>query len=124
MTERNEVQVLEGVVRGEIKIRDAAELLGYTARTAYRRVKRYREKGQSGLAHGLVGRPSNRSKDPDVKDRAISLFGSLGGGKSLNSFVSILKEEGVDICRETLRLWLIDAGMWKEGRVAAAETQN
>ena len=111
-----EAEVLHRVVIGDIKLSEAAGLLGYTTRTAYRRIKRFRDKGAVGLSHGLIGRRSNRAKEETMRDRAIALFNEVGKNTSLTAFVAMLEDEGIDICRESLRRWLLEAGMWQAGR--------
>lgn len=117
MKNRGEAEILHRVVIGELKIVEAARILGYTTRTAYRRVKRFRAGGEERLVHGLIGRPSNRAKDEEIRDRTIVLFREMGKTVSLAKFVVQLREvEGIDICRESLRRWLLDAGLWVAGR--------
>lgn len=121
MKNPGEAEVLHRVIIGELGIGEAAGLLGYTARTAYRRVKRFRAKGEPGLVHGLVGRRSNRAKDEDIRNRAIALFRDGGANTSLAKFVARLhKEEGIVLCRESLRRWLLDAGLWVAGQRTTA----
>ena len=117
MEARREAEVLEQVVKGEMNLKEAAQALGYSMRTAFRHIKRYRRAGETGLVHGLSGRPSNRSKPKEIRERAVSLFGQKGEGVSISSFVQILRdEEGIKVSRESMRQWLIDAGLWEACR--------
>lgn len=119
MKNPGEAAVLQRVIIGEIGVAEASALLGYTVRTVYRRVKRLRDRGEGGLVHGLTGRPSNRAKDPDVRRRTISLFRALGEEQSLAKFRAVLeREEGISICRESLRRWLLSEGFWEPNRRA------
>ena len=51
--------VLARVGSGELKLVDAAVLMGMSYRQSKRLVKRYREEGTQGLKHGSAGRDSN-----------------------------------------------------------------
>ena len=53
--------VLARVESGELKLVDAAVLMGMSYRQSKRLAKRYREGGTQGLKHGSAGRESNRS---------------------------------------------------------------
>jgi transposase len=119
MKNRGETEILHRVIIGELKLVEAAAILGYTARTVCRRAKRFRAGGEQGLVHGLIGRRSNRAKDEDIRNRAISLFREIGANTTLAQVVAVLREDGVDICRESLRRWLLESGLWTPGKKRA-----
>jgi transposase len=68
--ERDRIEVLSRVKRGELSLRQAGELLHLSYRQAKRVYRRYRREGHKGLLHGLRGRESNRKVD-EKKRRAI-----------------------------------------------------
>src|SRR5438128_6174396 len=54
--------VLERVKSGELKLVNAAVMMGLSYRQTKRLAKRYREVGAKGLKHASAGRESNRRK--------------------------------------------------------------
>ena len=60
--ELRRVETLARVSSKDLKLIDAAEMLGVSNRQAKRLWKRYREQGAEGLKHGNAGRESNRAK--------------------------------------------------------------
>jgi transposase len=50
------------VKSGELKLVNAAEMMGTSYRQSKRLAKRYREAGIQGLQHGSAGRESNLSR--------------------------------------------------------------
>ena len=111
------VQVLSRVKEKLISVRRAAELLGVSHRQAKRLWKRYREGGERGVIHRGRGVQSNNHIDPKVKQRILERYSKVyeGFGPTLAS--EKLAEEGFQpISRETLRLWLLEAGLWRRHR--------
>jgi len=60
--ELRRVEVLARVKSKELKVVDAANLVGVSYRQAKRLWKRYREEGAKGLKHRSAGRASARAK--------------------------------------------------------------
>src|ERR1051326_3432863 len=53
--ERERLKVLARVKRGELNLKEAAELLSISYRQCRRLHKRHQESGDRGLVHGIVG---------------------------------------------------------------------
>jgi len=94
--------------------REGASLLGISERHYRRLLKRYREKGIEGLISKKRGKPSNRRCPEKVKQKTLELlkgkykdFGPTFASQKLE------KEEQIKLSRETLRLWMIEEGLWK-----------
>lgn len=109
---------LRRLERGELRIEDAAALLGVCRRQVYRLLDRYQAKGPDGLVSWKRGRPSNRAFKAELRDQVISLvrdhyhdFGPTLAAEYLADRHQIV------ISHETLRKWMIQAGLWKD-RVA------
>lgn len=114
MVSMSEISVLQQVINRELSGSEAAEALGTSTRTIWRKVARYKERGAEGLIHGLTGRPSNRSKPSHVRRQVVEIYQQDGGDLKLHEFTRLLAEgRGIVVCRETVRQWLMDAGMWK-----------
>jgi transposase len=112
MNVQEKMQVLEEVREGKLSRKEAAAALGCTLRTVYRSLQRVREQGAQGLVHGLTGRRSNRAKPSQLKDEVLALYEERYRGAAISAFTrDLLEGRGVALSRETVRRWLIDAGM-------------
>jgi len=114
--ERDRLRVM-GMVKGiKITLVKAAELLELSYRQCKRIYKRYREEGDAGLVNRSRGRTSNRQKDSAIKEAVIERCRTRyeGFGPTLAS--EKLKDEGYTIDHDTLRLWLLKAGIWVKRR--------
>jgi len=65
--------VMERVKSGELKLVNAAVMMGLSYRQTKRLAKRYREVGAKGLKHGSAGRESNRRKPRKFRERVLRL---------------------------------------------------
>ncbi len=109
-----QVQVLRRVERGELTHKEAAGLLECSTRTVRRRLARYRERGADGLVHGLTGRRSNRAKPETLKEEIVALYQERHPGVPISRFVrDVLSGRQIELSRETVRRWLIEAGLWE-----------
>ena len=103
--------------RGELTLKKASELLGLSYRQAKRSFRRYGEEGDKGLVHRLRGRPSNRRADVRQKRRILSLYEKKYADYGPTLAVECMSEEaGVAVPIETLRQWLLAAGLWRKCR--------
>lgn len=121
--ELSRAAVCARVVAGEFRLGEAAVRLGLSYRHTKRVVRRYRRRGAAGLVHGSVGRSSNRSRPLlGVHDRALDLIRTHYGGPPDERFGPTLaaehlsSEHGLVVCGETLRLWMLEAGLWSRSR--------
>ena len=73
--ERKRLAVLAQVMRGELKLVTAGEVMGVTYRQAKRVWRRYRIEGDAGLVHRSRGRPSPRRKSPEIRRRVLARYG-------------------------------------------------
>ena len=65
--------ILARVKGGELKLVNAAVMMGMSYRQTKRLAKRYREGGAKGLQHGSAGRESNRRKSKKFRERVMRL---------------------------------------------------
>ncbi len=114
-------EVLSRVKRGELKLTEAAELLEVSYRHAKRLKKRYRAGGAKALVHGNVGRASNRA-DQKRRQQVLELVRENYAGEGHERFGPTLASEhlaadhGLEVPRETLRRWMLAAGLWSRRR--------
>jgi len=112
------MQVLSRVKDRLITVGRAGELLGVSHRQAKRLWKRYREGGEGAVIHGGRGARSNNCIDAEVKRQVLDRYREVyeGFGPTL-AVEKLVEEDGFQaISRETLRLWLIEAGLWQRHR--------
>ena len=105
------------VKAGELRVKDAAELMRISYRQAKRLWKRYRNGGTASLKHGSAGRASNprfpekqRNKILRKVEEKYSGFGPTLAAEHLAS------EDQLQAHPETLRRWMLEAGLWKRAR--------
>jgi transposase len=125
------VEVCVRVVSGEFCVAEAAMRLGLSYRHMKRLLRRYRERGATGLMHQSVGRSSNRSRPlVEIRVRALDLIREHYGGPPEERFGPTLaaehleSEHGLKVCSETLRLWMLEAGLWSLSRGGASLTAS
>jgi transposase len=115
--ERRRLDVLSKVAKGGINLSKASELLGVSYRQILRIWHRYESSGSEGLKHGLRDRSSNRQIDSDRKSRILELYVAKYGDFGPTLAVEYLqRDDGEDLDEETLRRWLISAGLWRARR--------
>ena len=121
-TELRRAGVLARVAAGGLKLGSAATLMDVSYRQAKRLYRRYRVEGAKGLKHRSAGRPSNRATEPRQRDRALALIREKYSGRVDERFGPTLaaehlaSEDGVTVDHETLRRWMVAAGLWSRAR--------
>jgi transposase len=115
--ERHRLEVFCRVRRGEITLVKASEFLGLSYRQAKRCCGRYREEGAKGLIHRLRGQPSNRQRNARQKQRILSLYERKYADYGPTLAAECMAEDDrVSVPVETLRQWLLSAGLWRKKR--------
>ena len=111
------LEILSKVRKGGINLAKAAELLGVSYRQVLRIWQRFGAAGSLGLKHGLRDRPSNRQIEPGRRERVLELYQAKYGdfGPTL-ALEYLRKVDGEDVSKETLRGWLMAAGLWRPRR--------
>ncbi len=101
--------VLERVKSGELKLGNAAVMMGLSYRQSKRLAKRYREEGAQGLKHGSAGQESNRKKPRKFRERVLRLVGKKYSGEEGERFGPTLaaehlaSDDHVEVNAQTLR---------------------
>src|SRR6201982_1051730 len=114
--------VLERVKSGELKLVNAAVMMGLSYRQSKRLAKRYREEGAKGLKHGSAGRESNRRKPKKFRERVLRLGGKKYSGEEGERFGPTLaaehlaSDDDVEVNAQTLRRWMLAEGLWSRAR--------
>ncbi len=115
--ERKRLEVFGRVRRGEITLVKAAELVGVSYRQVKRAYARFRDEGDRGLVHRLRGRASNRGSDSTRRERVLELYRQRYAdfGPTLAAEY-LAREHQIVLGVETLRQWLMSAGLWQAKR--------
>jgi transposase len=120
--ELRKVEVLARVRSKQLRIVDASKLLRVCYRQAKRLWRRYRDEGAAGLKHRSAGRPSNHAHDSKFRNKILRLVREKYGGSVGKRFGPTLaaehldSEDGLKVNAETLRQWMLAAGLWSRER--------
>jgi hypothetical protein len=117
MMTRDEIQryqIIRKVLDREINQQEASDFLKISDRQIRRVVKRVRGEGESGVVHRLRGRRGNRGIKGSLKQKILKAYRTCyeGFGPTLAS-EKLLERDGLKVCDETLRLWLIKEALWQ-----------
>jgi transposase len=109
--------ILARVKSGELRVKDAAELMRVSYRQAKRLWKRFQSGGSASLQHGNVGRVSNRQRAEKERKKILRKVEEkyVGFGPTLAA-EHLVSEDQLPIHPETLRRWMLEAGLWKRAR--------
>lgn len=115
--EIDQISIFENLKERKIKQKVASKFLNLGLRQIQRKLKNYRQSGARGLIHGNRGKPSNRQLDPTLIVKALDLIENHYPDFA-PTFASEKLEEihGLVINRETLRIKMIEAGLWLSKR--------
>jgi hypothetical protein len=115
--ELRRLQIIEKANEKQITQKEAGEILGLGVRQIQRLATKVRQQGATGIIHGLRGRRSVRRIPARVIQKVLRIYRKtyVGFGPVLAS-EKLEERDGIRINRETLRQWLLEAGLWEKGR--------
>ena len=110
--DRDRLKVLHEVKGEHLTQRAAAQQLGISDRWVRELLGRVKQEGDRGVVHRLRGRVSNRRLPEKVRRKALELVQARYGdfGPTL-AREYLAKQHEVEVSKETLRKWLIGAGL-------------
>jgi hypothetical protein len=122
--ELKRIHVIHKVMEGELRQVEAAEILKLSERQIGRIVKRIKEEGDKGIQHRSRGIESSRRLPKKLKDRVVRLYLQKyqGFGPTFTS-EKLYELDAIELSKETVRKWLIEAGQWQRGRKARTHRQ-
>jgi hypothetical protein len=107
------IEVLSEVMSGRRTLAAAAGVMAATPRHARLLLLRLQAGGGTALAHKTRGRPSNNKIAVGVRDYVLALvqeryadFGPMLAAEML------AQHHGLTVSRESLRQWMVEAGLW------------
>lgn len=115
--EFSRLEVLLRVQAGRLRVADACELIGLHRRQVFRLLRALKQHGAASLVSKRRGKPSNHRLPSEVRALALSIvreryadFGPTLAAEKL------AEHHGCRVSRETLRGWMIAAGLWQDRR--------
>ena len=123
--ERDKLHWLRQAKDKKITQKKAAENMKVEERWVRILLKRFKRRGDGVVVHGLRGRKSNRKIAEKTQRRAIALVQReyADFGPTLASEYLADKHD-ITVSKETLRKWMIAAGLWKAGRAKMVEVHG
>src|SRR6202163_1902912 len=122
--------VLARVESGELKLVNAAVIMGLSYRQTKRLGRRYRVEGAAGLKHRSAGRDSNRKKPKKFRERILRLVGKKYSGEEGVRFGPTLaaehlfSDDHLEVNAQTLRRWMLEEGLWSPSRKRRAHRKR
>jgi len=97
--------------------REAAERMGVSERWVRKLLRRMKRQGDAVVVHGLRGRASNRKLAAKTQKQAMVILREPDWHDFGPTFAAeqLAKLHQIHVGKETLRGWMIEAGMWQPG---------
>src|SRR5216683_5601230 len=113
--ERDWLEWLKRTRDGVITQRYAAEQMGVTDRWVRKLLAQMKNKGDGIVVHGLRGRPSNRKIAEALQRQALKILQQPEWHDFGPTFASeqLAKRHQIEVSKETVRAWMVAAGLWK-----------
>src|SRR6202795_560248 len=115
--ERDWLDWLKRARDGKMTQRETAERMGVSERWVRKLLRRMQQQGDAVVVHGLRGRASNRKLPAKTQKQALVILGEPDWHDFGPTFAAeqLAKLHQIEVGKETLRGWMIEAGMWKAG---------
>jgi hypothetical protein len=111
--ELERLDVVRRVVEGQLTQAKAGEFIGLLERQVRRLCAAFEERGPAALVSGKRGQPSNRRLPDELRLDAIEIvrqrYADFGPTLACEK---LLELHDLEVSKETLRSWLIGAGVW------------
>src|ERR1039457_3380347 len=113
--ERDWLEWLKRAQDGVITQRQAAEKMGVSDRWVRKLLVRMKVEGDGVVVHGLRGRASNRRIGEQTKAEAVGFLREPEWYDLGSTFASqqLAKRHSIEVSKETVRCWMVEAGLWK-----------
>jgi transposase len=106
------IEVLTEVLAGRHTTASAATVLDMSVRQTQRLLTRYRDGGGGALIHKARGRASNYQLSTGIRDYALELIRQSYRDFGPTLAEILLERHGLQVSRETLRKWMVEAELW------------
>jgi hypothetical protein len=124
--ERDWLDWLKRARDGRMTQREAAERMEVSARWVRKLLKRMKREGDRVVVHGLRGKPSNRKLPEETRRQSLAILKKPEWHDFGPTFASeqLAKLHKIEVSDETLRGWMIEAGVWKGKAQARPEVHG
>ena len=115
--ERDRLDWLKRARDKKMTQREAAEKMGVSERWVRKLLRRMKTKGDAVVVHGLRERVSNRKLPAKTQKQALVILREPDWHDFGPTFAAqeLAKRHQIQVGKETLRRWMIEAGMWQPG---------
>lgn len=123
--DRDRLKEIRSAISGDIRQREAARRLGLSVRQVKRLASAVRRLGDKAIVHGLRGRASNRRFAEKARAKALKLLSRPeyhDFGPTLAT--EHLERAGLTVSRETVRHWMLEAGLWRSRPAKVEKTHT
>ena len=113
--ERDRLVALKKAKKKLITQKQAAEELGVTERQVRRLLRGLKRRGDKAVSHALRGLPSNRRISADTRQEALTILSKpvYRGFRPTLASEYLAEKHGIEVSRETVRQWMIEAKLWR-----------
>lgn len=112
--ELDRYDIINRVIEKRLTQPKAASMLGLSVRQIRRLMRSVEAKGASGLVSKRRGRPSNNQVPSNIKEAAITLIKErYSDFRPTFASEKLAELHDIRISAETIRRWMIEAGLWK-----------
>ena len=113
--ERDRLDWLKRARDGKMTQREASERMGVSERWVRKLLRKMKKQGDLVVIHGLRGRASNRRLAAKTREAALAVLSSPDWHDFGPTFAAeqLRKRHQIGVGKETLRGWMIGAGLWK-----------
>lgn len=124
LREVKRLKVIQAAIDRQVTQKAVACMVGLSERQVRRLVRAVREDGDKGIIHKSRGRSSNRRIPESVKGRVLRLYeGKYSDFGPTLATEKLTEIDGIEISDETLRKWLLEAGLWRKRRKRSSHRQ-
>lgn len=124
--ERDWLDWLKRVRDGKLTQREAAGKMEVSDRWVRTLLKRLEKDGDAVVVHGSRGKPSNRRLPEETKRQALAVLKQPEWHDFGPTFAAeqLAKHHQLQVGKETLRGWMIEAGLWQPSAITKVETHH
>jgi transposase len=124
--ERDHLDWLKRVKSGSMTQREAAQKMAVSDRWVRVLLQRMSKHGDAVVVHGLRGRPSNRKLSAETQRQVLTILKQPDWHDFGPTFAAeqLAKLHRIEVGKETLRGWMIEAGLWKPKSRRLQETHS
>lgn len=111
--ELTRLEVVRRVTDKQMGHSEGARLLSLSERQVKRLVSAFRKEGAAGLVSKRRGQPSNNRTAQAIKAQVIERLRDRYAGFGPTLAAEYLQGDGYGLSKETLRGWMMEAGLWR-----------